>query len=58
MRIRILKNAPTEENCSDITEMIGQEFEVSLHTTEFVEIKHGDSYIVIFNGEYEELDED
>ena len=49
MKVKIIKNAPEDNNCSDISKYIGQEFEVESPI---------DGVITVFKGEYEILNED
>ena len=54
MKVRIIKNAPKDNYTSDISEYIGQEFEVSRYEENdncFIIV--GDDEFMIYEGEYE-----
>jgi len=54
MRIRIVANKPIDNNCSNISNLIGNEFDVisNLHNGA-VSVNIDDDELTIFNGEYE-----
>lgn len=57
MKIKIIKNDPLIEDSSDITCLIGREFDIKEKVKNGVRINEGWLDITIFDGEYEIISE-
>lgn len=57
MRIKIIKNTTSPDDDLDISYLIGQDYEVTSKDEEGCFIKVDDLEMMIYHGEYEEVDE-